>query len=157
MIKHYSLPVISYVLLIFILACLVYHVCNVCGFVYVLMTQFDQEGDEDEDEPTEVFFNPEDPADVQQLFDIFSEAALNNPDDDADDDEDDNEDGDCGAGMFPSGFIYNVEEVETGAQQAKLNQWESVFQLPAEQKPEEDSSAMDMETETDAAATGTQL
>mmetsp|Transcript_17577 Transcript_17577/g.29456 ORF Transcript_17577/g.29456 Transcript_17577/m.29456 type:complete len:223 (+) Transcript_17577:72-740(+) len=94
-----------------------------------LYCQFDQDGDEeiDEDEPTEVFFIPADEKDVQKLFDIFSEAALNNPDDNEDDEEDG--DGGDGGGMFSNGFIYNVDEVEAGAQQAKLNQWESVFQM----------------------------
>lgn len=75
-----------------------------------------------------MFFIPADANDVQALFDIFSEAALNNPDD-LDDEDDEDVDGEEG-GMFPNGFIYNVDEVHSGAQQARLNQWESVFQFP---------------------------
>lgn len=76
-----------------------------------------------------MYFIPSDEKEVQTLFDIFSEAALNNPDEDEEEEDGDND----GGGMFPSGFIYNVDEVEAGAQQDKLNQWESVFQLPSGQ------------------------
>ena len=77
-----------------------------------------------------MFFIPAEETQVQHLFDIFSEAALNNPDDEEEDEEEDEEGAGGGGGEFPSGFIYNVDEVQAGAQQAKLQQWESVFSLP---------------------------
>ena len=80
-----------------------------------------------------MYFIPEERDDVQKLFDIFSEAALNNPDDIDDEEGNDEENG---GGMFPGGFIYNVDEVESGSQQARLNEWESVFRMPGENTEE---------------------
>jgi hypothetical protein len=42
--------------------------------------------------------------------------------------------------MFPGGFIYNVDEVQSGAQKDQLNHWESVFQLAEENSPATDTT-----------------
>ena len=79
--------------------------------------------DDDEDEPKgELYIAPADENDVIALFDAFSRVALLNPDEqDEDDDGDDDNDG----------LIYNVDEVELGAVQARnLARFESVFQCP---------------------------
>lgn len=74
---------------------------NIIGILFICDVKFDQEGDEDEDEPTEVFFIPADEKEVQTLFDLFSEAALNNPDDD----EEEEEGGEEGGGCFREGLF----------------------------------------------------
>lgn len=77
--------------------------------------------DEDEDGPSEMFLVPPQEADLQTLFDAFSRAAMLNPDL-MEEEEDD------------QGFIYNVEEVQLGAEQAaRLAHFESVFRAPGEE------------------------
>ena len=80
--------------------------------------------DGDNDEPKgEMFIVPADESELMSLFDAFSRVALLNPDNGDDDDDDD--DGD------DNGLIYNVDEVELGAVQARnLARFESVFQCP---------------------------
>ena len=78
--------------------------------------------EDDDDEPRgELYLAPADENDVIALFDAFSRVAMLNPDeDDVDDDDGDND-----------GLIYNVDEVELGAVQARnLARFESVFQCP---------------------------
>mmetsp|Transcript_3030 Transcript_3030/g.4628 ORF Transcript_3030/g.4628 Transcript_3030/m.4628 type:complete len:208 (-) Transcript_3030:93-716(-) len=76
--------------------------------------------DEEEDGPTEMYLIPAAETELQELFDGFSQAAVLNPDPDCDEDDD-------------QGLIYNVDEVELGAEQAaRLAHLESVFRLPGE-------------------------
>lgn len=80
----------------------------------------EEEGNEDQ-AITEFFLAPEEDRDLQSLFDALSHAALINPDPE---DEEDNGDDD---------FIFNVDEVRLGAEQARvLDHLESVFQFPDE-------------------------
>jgi hypothetical protein len=78
--------------------------------------------EEDEDADQEVFFVPADEATLQALFQAFSHVAMLNPDMDMDEDED---------GMG-SNLIYNLDEVELGAEEARrLAQFESAFVEPS--------------------------
>ena len=88
----------------------------------------EEEGEEEESEPSECFFVPEEPEDLMTIFDTFSQAAQLNPD------PEEEEEDELGEGMIQYGtddFIYNEEEVMNGAQQAKLMDWESKFNCPA--------------------------
>ena len=81
----------------------------------------DDEGDEDEDDEVkdELYLVPQDESELMSIFDALSRAAMLNPDQDDEEDSDD-------------GFIYNEEEVQRGAEQARvLEQLESVFHVPA--------------------------
>jgi len=70
----------------------------------------------------EMFLAPSNEADVMPLFDAFSRAALSNPDPVEPGHEDDEGDDE---------LIYNIQEVELGAQQAAiLDHLESVFHEP---------------------------
>ena len=70
----------------------------------------------------EMFLAPSDENELRAVFDAFSQAALLNPDEEEDE------------GEGNDGFIFNAEEVELGAQQAKaLDHLESVFVLPGEE------------------------
>ncbi|KAJ1427007.1 regulator of volume decrease after cellular swelling-domain-containing protein [Ochromonadaceae sp. CCMP2298] len=98
--------------------------------------QFDTEeggGDDDEDEDEEaaldeMFLAPSREEDLKGMFDALSAAAMNNPDPP----EDGEEEGD-------DELIFNAEEVELGAQQARaLSHLESVFHLPGDPEEEED-------------------
>jgi nucleotide-sensitive chloride channel 1A len=78
--------------------------------------------EEDEDTEQEVFFVPADEATLQALFQAFSHVAMLNPDMDMDEDE----------GGMGSNLIYNLDEVELGAEEARrLAQFESVFVEPS--------------------------
>ncbi len=62
------------------------------------------------DQPTECFFSPDDDTTLLQIFEAFSQTAMLNPDP-----EEDEEDG---LFQYPTDdFIYNEEEVMSGAQQ----------------------------------------
>jgi len=75
--------------------------------------------------PSEVFFVPKDESALMPLFEAFSKAALLNPDETEEGDDEEGEAGD---------FIYNVEEVQLGAEQARrLDHLESVFTFPHEE------------------------
>lgn len=79
------------------------------------------EEEEEEEVMTEIFLVPEEERDLQAIFDALSHAALLNPDPEEDGDDEDGYDD----------FIYNLDEVQLGAEQAKaLEHLESVFQFP---------------------------
>lgn len=74
--------------------------------------------DNDNDEWKELIIIPEEERDVMTIFEALSHAALLNPDPEEDDEGDDD-------------FIYNLDEVNLGAEQARmLDHLESVFQFP---------------------------
>lgn len=73
---------------------------------------------QDMSSPSEMFIVPSDPQILQQLFDTFSNAAIENPDEN---DE------------FDSDLIYDLNEVQLGSEQASaLAHLESVFVEPPE-------------------------
>jgi hypothetical protein len=80
----------------------------------------DSEGDEEEDVLDEMFLAPKNEEHLQAMFNALSAAALNNPDPLEDwEQEGDDE------------LIYNTNEVELGAEQARtLEHLESVFNVP---------------------------
>lgn len=81
-----------------------------------------EEGEEEEADMTEFFLAPSEENDLLAMFEAFSHAAMLNPDP-LEDGEDDGGDE----------FIYNVDEVNLGAEQAlALNHWDSVFVEPGE-------------------------
>jgi hypothetical protein len=79
----------------------------------------------DESDPDELFLAPEDETTLKTLFDEFARSAEQNPDPPEDGEEDwEGEDE----------LIYNVDEVNLGAQQAAiLAQFESKFIAPEDQ------------------------
>lgn len=111
--------------------------------------EYPENGDdeEEEDEPEEVidelFLVPSSDALLKDLFDALSAAALNNPDPPEEwEQEGDDE------------LIYNTEEVELGAEQARtLEHLESVFNVPdyyANEGEYEEEGGEDIEVEEDA-------
>ena len=87
--------------------------------LYCQLDSSSEENEYDEENFNECFFVPGDEERLTILFDAFSEAALNNPDQPEDDESDDD-------------FIFNEEEVTLGAQQARiLDHLESVFVVPS--------------------------
>jgi hypothetical protein len=89
--------------------------------VYCQVDVDEDEIDADESILSEFYLAPEDENDLMKVFEALSHAALINPDPDEGDEDDD-------------GFIYNVDEVELGAEQARrLEHLESVFQFPVEE------------------------
>ena len=83
----------------------------------------DQDSDGNDQVMTEIYLVPEEERDIQSIFDALSHAAMLNPDPE--------EEGDDAEGY--DDFIYNLEEVQLGAEQAKaLEHLESVFQFPPE-------------------------
>jgi len=89
----------------------------------------DDEGDHEEEEdefsePSELYLVPKDESTLITLFEAFSRAALLNPDPVEEGDELDDDDG--------GDLIYNIDEVQLGAEQARmLDHLESVFTFPA--------------------------
>ena len=82
----------------------------------------DESNDEEEEPLDELFLAPASDAVLTEMFNALSAAALNNPDPPEDGDEEGDDE-----------LIYNISEVELGAQQARtLNHLESVFNLPPE-------------------------
>lgn len=86
-----------------------------------LYCQFDREFDNDDGDeiddsifsPSEMFLAPEDPIDVQQMFDAFSTMAMENPDD---------------LEEYDGDLIYNADEVRLSSEQAEtLAELESKF------------------------------
>ena len=103
-----------------------------------LYCQLDCEEDDDEDSvadclmypKSEMFLVPENLADLKELFDAFSHAALLNPDPP----EDGEEEGD-------DELIYNIDEVTLGVEQSRaLAHLESVFHVSGEELVETDFS-----------------
>ena len=87
----------------------------------------DEGDDEQEDIQTEMFLVPESEVDLMKLFDALSHAAMLNPDPEEEGDE------------LEGDFIYDLSEVELGAEQARaLDHLESVFHLPGDEMEEGD-------------------
>jgi len=88
------------------------------------------EPEEEGDAMDEMFLAPENEDDLMKVFNALSNAALNNPDPP----EEGEQEGD-------DELIFNTEEVELGARQARtLNHLESVFILPSEDSDNADNS-----------------
>ena len=88
----------------------------------------DEEEDdgEEEGENSEMFLVPEKEEDLMKLFDALSHAAMLNPDPEEEGDE------------LEGDFIYDLSEVELGAEQARaLDHLESVFHLPGDEDEQE--------------------
>lgn len=85
----------------------------------------EEEGDEDEQQ-TEMFLIPESEEDLMKLFNALSHAAMLNPDPEEEGDE------------LEGDFIYDLSEVQLGAEQARaLDHLESVFHLPGDEEMDE--------------------
>ena len=88
----------------------------------------DEFGDEGDDE-TEFFLISENESDLKLIFDALSRAAMLNPDPPVDGEFDGDDE-----------FIYDLEEVQLGAEQARmLNHLESVFNFPNEEQSSENN------------------
>ncbi len=101
----------------------------------------DENGDHDrveDDVGSEVYFIPPNEHQLEEMFDAFSKAALQNPDPQTDDEEDDIEgvrvhrDGyDEGITETSTGFICNTDEITPGSKEAAiLEHLDSVFSEP---------------------------
>lgn len=102
--------------------------CIYCQFDVEEIGDMGENDNDDEEEKIldEMFLAPENDTDLKAMFDALSKAALNNPDPP----EEGEQEGD-------DELIYNTEEVELGAEQAKiLNHLESVFNVPDDFEPE---------------------
>lgn len=84
--------------------------------------QIAKKSDSSDNNPSEMFLAPLKSDDIKNLFDAFSKAALDNPDD-------------MEVDEFDGDLIYNVDEVRLGAEQANaLAHLDSILQIPDDMK-----------------------
>lgn len=93
----------------------------------------DEEGEDDEEESSEVYFIPPRDEDLDAIFEAFSKAALQNPDLDMEEDSDEGSSNiageERGITETSTGFFCNTDEIQPGSKEAAiLDHLDSVFQ-----------------------------